>query len=143
MGSGAARASAAKGIADYRLGLLREQAGQRAKLRSDVLQSTQGAPGTPYTVTPVEGQESTGKGMLKQYGGMAMGGFCWIAAAIYGDGTPEFIAARRWIFYEWTGPVAACVRFGYRHFGQQIAKSPWLCGKLKPLFDIAVQKGKC
>lgn len=71
LGSGTARAAAAKGIADYRLGLLREQAGQRQKLRSDLIGATQGYTGTPFTVGNVPAKE----GIIKDVVGSAAKSF--------------------------------------------------------------------
>jgi hypothetical protein len=71
---------------------------------------------------------------------------CWIAASIYGFGTPEFFAARHWIMEEWQGSMADAVRWVYRAIGPWLApkvrQHRWLRAVLKPLFDIAVRRGQ-
>ena len=74
---------------------------------------------------------------------MAGGGaFCWIAAALYGYGSPEFSLARRWIFEQWRGPVAALCRMLYKRYGQHIAQKPWALRWLRPWFDLAVRQAR-
>lgn len=72
----------------------------------------------------------------------AMAG-CWIAAAIYGEGTKEFQLARKWIFELWQGPVADSVRNFYLDHGREIAllvrTNPGFKEAIKPLFDLAVK----
>lgn len=69
---------------------------------------------------------------------------CWIAAALYGAGTPEFLDAREWIMERWTGRLANLVRRFYLRFGErlapQVAAHAWLRAVLKPLFDLAVRR---
>src|SRR3972149_5001110 len=70
-GSGVARAAAGKALADYRLGLLQQQATQRQKLRSDLIAaSTQPYAGMPRVTTPVQGEE----GLLRGASRAAIGG---------------------------------------------------------------------
>lgn len=77
--------------------------------------------------------------------GAAAGGGCWIAAAIYGDGTPAFYRARNFIMHKWTGLVADATRYVYRVVGPWLAprvrRHAWLRRALKPLFDAAVRRG--
>lgn len=78
--------------------------------------------------------------------GNVSAGYCWIAAAIYGEGTEEFKAARRFIFARWDGLLARLGRRAYRKYGQQVAWAvkhiPGVRALLKPLFDIAVRRGR-
>ena len=68
---------------------------------------------------------------------------CWIAAAIYGEGTQEFQLARKWIFELWQGPLANSVRNLYLDYGREIALlvrvNPEFREAIKPLFDLAVK----
>jgi hypothetical protein len=81
-------------------------------------------------------------GMIGSIAGIAALAFCWVAKAIYGDGTDEFLAARHWIMFAWKGRTANAVRWLYKRYGQRVATRPWACRMLKPLFDVAVRKGK-
>ena len=69
---------------------------------------------------------------------------CWIAAAIYGENTREFLLARWWIYGQWRGPLADFTRCVYSLVGPHVApyvkRWPWLRALLKPLFDIAVRR---
>jgi hypothetical protein len=71
---------------------------------------------------------------------------CWVAKAIYGAETEEFLAARHWIMVAWKGRIADAVRWLYRRYGERLAvqaqKRPWLRRALRPIFNIAVRKGK-
>ena len=71
---------------------------------------------------------------------------CWIAAELYGYGSPEFHLARRWIFDLWEGPVAQEVRKFYLEYGKEIAEAIRRDGRLrdliKPLFDYAIELAK-
>ena len=73
------------------------------------------------------------------------GGYCVIAAALYGFGTPKFRRARRFIFDQWQGGVADIVRSLYRRYGQAVAWAvehvPGVRAALTPLFDLAVARG--
>jgi hypothetical protein len=73
LGSGSAQAAAAQALADYRLGLLQRREQALQALRQSMLQPVS-VGGTPYVVTPVEGQESVIKGMAKSIGGKMLGG---------------------------------------------------------------------
>lgn len=88
---------------------------------------------------------SFGKGFGEAAGAGAFAAMCWVAAAIYGDGSPEFWAARRYIVYQWKGRTADIVRALYLRFGERVAKvvrkSRTLKFMLKPLFDVAVRRG--
>lgn len=74
-GSGTARAAASKAIVDYRLGLMKNREQAMQNLRAMM---TPRPEGTPYTVTPVQGQESMIKSVIGDVagsvGGMAVGG---------------------------------------------------------------------
>lgn len=71
---------------------------------------------------------------------------CWVAAAIYGDLTSQFFAARRFIFQRWKGPIANITKKIYLRFGERLANvvrgSASLKFALKPLFDLAVERGR-
>lgn len=73
---------------------------------------------------------------------LALPAACWVAAAIYGPGTPEFWAARRFIFERWQGPVAAAVRWLYLRHGRWLARQSWAVWLLRPAFAIAVKRGR-
>ncbi len=87
-------------------------------------------------------------------GGGGGGGFfppfasfgCWVAAAIYGDASPEFLAARRFVFERWQGWLADASRWLYLRIGpwlgQKVRKHALLRRALRPLFDIAVRRGR-
>ena len=85
--------------------------------------------------------------LLAGLGGAAKGGAalaaCWIAAAIYGEGTQEFQLARKWIFELWQGPLADAIRDFYLNHGKEIATlievNPELRESIKPLFDLAIE----
>jgi len=70
---------------------------------------------------------------------------CWIAAELYGEGSPEYHLARYWIFGVWQGPLARWVQRQYRRHGQSLARAirrvPWLRRLVRPLFDRAVAQG--
>lgn len=75
--SGTQKAAAAQALADYHIGLL----GQRQKSLQDYISQISQlmrTGGTPYTVTPVEGEESMIKSLAKSFvggfAGKAMGG---------------------------------------------------------------------
>lgn len=69
---------------------------------------------------------------------------CWIAAAIYGENTPQFYLARYWIMFAWKGKAANVVRWLYFLVGPSLAplvkRSSWLKSTLKPIFDVAVRR---
>jgi hypothetical protein len=97
------------------------------------------------TLAPV-----TGPSPLSMTGNTVMGAAklyaaCWIAAELYGAGSPEFHLARYWIFGVWRGPVARVVQRLYLQYGQTVAaamrQTPWLRRLVRPLFDLAVAKG--
>jgi hypothetical protein len=107
--------------------------------------------GGSVTGTNVGTQEAGTLGTIGQLLGMVgsiagMVALCWVAEAIYGKDSEEFIAARHWIRDAWKGPLADKVRSTYLKIG------PWLAGEvrksaplreaLKPLFDLAVFKGR-
>jgi hypothetical protein len=90
-------------------------------------------------------QTTAGANQAKQdMGALAGAALCWVAAAIYGDDSREFVLARRWIRDEWQGPVADVVRRLYvivgPHAAPYVRRWPWLRSLLKPLFDVAVRK---
>ena len=68
---------------------------------------------------------------------------CWVARAIYGDGTLQALLARRWIFERWRGPLACLVRCVYCLTGQRLAAAirrwPAVSSLLRPWFDRAVR----
>ena len=83
---------------------------------------------------------------LVQSGAGVAAAACWIAAAIYGEGTPEFHLARKWIFELWQGPIADSARNFYLDHGREIATlvrtNSALREAIKPLFDLAVESAK-
>jgi hypothetical protein len=82
-------------------------------------------------------------GLLGSAAGIAgMIGMCWIAKAIYGEGSDEFFAARHYIFNVWRGRLAHFVRRLYLKVGPWIGARPSVARLFKPLFDIAVRRGK-
>jgi len=99
-----------------------------------------------------------GAGLTRILGGMGAGGtggtggglgviagLCWVAAAIYGRSSPEFICAWLWLNYGWQGRIAEVVRRLYRSVGPRLAshvtRHAWLRSALRPLFDMAVRRG--
>ena len=80
------------------------------------------------------------KAITSMVGSMAMA--CWVAARLYGWYTPEWYAARFFLFTAWQGPVAQCVRWAYLRWGQRLAAHPRACEWLRPLFDVAVRRGQ-
>ena len=66
---------------------------------------------------------------------------CWIAASLYGYGSVEFYAARYYIHDVWRGPIASMCRWLYRHLGKSVARQHCLVKALRPLFNVAVQRG--
>lgn len=80
-----------------------------------------------------------------QGAGAAAGG-CWIAEAIYGVTDPRTLAARAWLNGEFRQTrIGRIVMAFYLRFGQRIARyvenSKLLRFALKPIFDIAAEKG--
>lgn len=71
---------------------------------------------------------------------------CWVAAALYGAESREFVLARFWIMEAWQGPIAWIVRRLYLRFGpalaRQVERSQRLRNLLLPLFDRAVARGR-
>ena len=72
----------------------------------------------------------------------AMGGaFCWVAGALYGEGSPEQAAIRAWLlaqeqvsrFWAWFATM-------YRRYGQRIAASRILTRAVKPIFDAILKR---
>lgn len=76
-----------------------------------------------------------------QAGGAIAGAFaCWIAARLFGDGSPEFSFARWWIFNaKWRG--ARVVRWAYLRWGRSLARSRVACAALRPAFEAAARRG--
>jgi hypothetical protein len=72
----------------------------------------------------------------------AAAAMCWVAAAVYGFGTPEFFAARRFIVVLWRGRVADATRWLYLRIGPWLGRRPKLCRLFKPLLDVAVRRGR-
>lgn len=70
------------------------------------------------------------------------GAFCWVAAELYGWGTPEFEAARRYVLAE---PELAEFRDAYRREGPRVAaqmrSDPAVRERWRPLFDEFVRRG--
>ena len=70
---------------------------------------------------------------------------CWIARAIYGDTSTEWVLARHYIFNKWQGAIANIVRSLYSKYGERVAEivktNKLLKAILKPLFDRAVYNG--
>jgi hypothetical protein len=70
---------------------------------------------------------------------------CYTALELYGI-SPELMYARWWIGYAWKGRTANVVRAVYGRYSIQLAhavrRSKLLRALAKPLFDIAVRKGK-
>jgi hypothetical protein len=80
--------------------------------------------------------------------GLAAGtafGKCWIARAIYGETSNEWVLARHWIFDKWSGKIANIVQSLYVKYGEGFAEivkgNNTLKAILKPLFDVAVTNG--
>lgn len=67
---------------------------------------------------------------------------CWIAAALYGSNTGEFYAARYWIFAGWHGTFACMTQALYLKFGERISRCRILREGLRPLFALAVVRGR-
>jgi hypothetical protein len=73
--------------------------------------------------------------------GFTGGGKCWIAEAIYGKDAMETHVLRAYLNgpfdQAWYGkPIMAL----YGKYGQRIARQPWACRLLKPLFELALTK---
>lgn len=68
-------------------------------------------------------------------------GGCWVAHAIYGPGI-EWLLARHYIFEVWQGRMANATRAVYQRVGPRLARHRRLCLMLKPLFDVAVRRGR-
>jgi len=72
--------------------------------------------------------------------------FCWIAAELYGYGSEDFWMARHWIFKGWKGRLADICRKLYLRYGHGaglfMRHRPWLKRLVRPLFDLAVSKGR-
>lgn len=79
------------------------------------------------------------KSVMSVAGAAAMG--CWIAGRLYGWYTPEWIAARYYIYFVWQGRVARLARRAYLRWGERVARSTVACWLLRPLFDVAVRRG--
>ena len=77
--------------------------------------------------------------------GIAAMAYCWVAKAIYGE-TEEFYRARWWIGHMWQGRIGDGTRWLYRQVGPGLAiyvrRHRALRLLLKPLFDIAVRRGR-
>lgn len=71
---------------------------------------------------------------------------CWVADAIYGEGSEEAAMARLWISTGWKGRIADVTRTIYKKIGPTVAgvvkKSSVLKAILKPLFNQAVKRGR-
>ncbi len=116
------------------------------ELLPDEQRSRQGAPGA--ALMGILGGK--GLGVLGRFGsaggaGAGIPGFCWVAAAIYGDRSPEFVCAWLWLNHGWQGRIAEMVRSVYGYLGPRlaphIARHRWLRWALRPLFDVAVRRG--
>ena len=84
-------------------------------------------------------------------GGMGLmgGGFCWIADALYGEGSEEALAARHWVSNGWTGPEADAFREWYKDRGPELARqiregemSDIRVETYRMIFDEFVQLGR-
>jgi hypothetical protein len=87
---------------------------------------------------PAEVMDQTAASLYKGFG-------CWVAAALYGAGTPAHRLARYWIMVAWRGPTADVVRALYRQIGPALARAitrwPALGRVIRPWFDRAVARG--
>ncbi|MAF80101.1 hypothetical protein CL629_03425 [bacterium] len=98
--------------------------------------------------TPFQQPEGSGDTIGSTLGGIASIGSlftCWVAAAIYGRGTMEFLKARHWITLGWQGRIADGFRYLYLRYGQRFAKvvekNKFVRMLVKPFFDRAVVLG--
>lgn len=66
---------------------------------------------------------------------------CWIAARLFGMGTPQFYGARHYIFNVWRGPVARIIQRLYLRYGERLARSKRFCRLVAPLFEKAARLG--
>lgn len=83
--------------------------------------------------------QGLGAGLSKALTSGPSGG-CWIAESIYGVDDYRTHIMRFWLNNVWAkqSKIGSLVMKLYLKFGQRIAKSRWLCMKLKPLFDKGV-----
>lgn len=83
-------------------------------------------------------------------GGGIMGGFCWVADALYGEGSEEAIAARAWVSEGWQGEDADEFRVWYAEHGEAVADALRLDKGFasqhedcyREMFDEFVEKGR-
>ena len=71
---------------------------------------------------------------------------CWVADALYGEGSDEAEAARYWVTIGWQGRLANSFRWLYRRVGPQTAvlvkRHRLLRAVVKPLFNSFVRRGR-
>lgn len=93
----------------------------------------------------------TGKGLGSALGGaesaiaLSPAFLCWVADALYGEGSIQARLARLWVSEGWQGPAADAFRAVYRRLGPPLARlirqHPWLGHLVRPLFDRFVSRG--
>ncbi len=90
-------------------------------------------------------QRQSGNQDSKTSGFNLLGSICWVADAIYGEGSPSARLARLWVSEGWQGRKADAFRAVYRRIGPRLAslirRWPRLGAPLRPLFDSFVVKG--
>lgn len=97
--------------------------------------------------TAISGIGGGKPGLLETLGpiiGAGMGiAACWIAAALYGRHSFNFILARSWIMNHWSGRLADIVRKFYIKYGERIAdlvsRYSFFDRMARPLFDKAIR----
>ena len=70
---------------------------------------------------------------------------CWVADALYGEGSSQAQLARLWVSKGWQGWPADAFRALYRRIGPWLAEAirrhPWLGVLVRPLFNRFVRRG--
>lgn len=87
--------------------------------------------GQTYNNRSVGSQWNAGIDIGQILGAVAGAAGCWVAAAVYGAGTPEWWLTRQWVMHE----APRWFRSAYLKVGPWVGQRPRLARLLKPLFD--------
>ncbi|HXU80084.1 MAG TPA: hypothetical protein VN914_01720 [Polyangia bacterium] len=112
------------------------------------MQGLTGATGAANQRMGISAQRDIAKGnqqaeimkSLMSSAAMAAAG-CWVAEALFGAGSPKHLAAYRFLFVTWRGPVARAVRRTYVRNGARWARRWWMRWLLRPAFEVAAWRG--
>lgn len=116
-------------------------------LSGQALQGFTSTAGLANQRSGIQAQRDIAKGQqqveyVKAIGSIAGAAACWLARAAFGDGTPKYEEARRFIFYQWQGPVACWVRRAYLRHGEALSKWRLVVWLVRPMLEVAAWRAR-